>query len=144
MIRSFQRGLVVFNNLLIQFFFIHLCLEYLVQSFKWKFELGVWEMVFFPIQKDSKYSFNFLFDIFLEQYMFGQYTTVSIRGFGLSSSFYQSKSVSDFFYYTLSYYVPTGVIEDRVTKISSKCFNGKLRSSHESWLINSIFICSSP
>ena len=41
-------------------------------------------------------------------------------------------------------FVPIGVIEDRVTKINSKYFNEKLRPFHLSWLINSIFLCSSP
>ena len=32
----------------------------------------------------------------------------------------------DFYYYTFTYFVPIGVINDRVTKINSKYFNGKL------------------
>ena len=32
----------------------------------------------------------------------------------------------DLFYYTFTNFVPIGVIENRVTKINSKYFNGKL------------------
>ena len=48
------------------------------------------------------------------------------------------------FYYTYIYFAQIGVIEDRVTKINSKHFNGKLWPFLLSLLINSIFICSSP
>ena len=48
-----------------------------------------------------------------------------------------------FFYYALTCFVAAGVIEYRVSKINSNYFNRKLWPFHLSWLINSIFICSS-
>ena len=42
-----------------------LCLKYLLRPCKWRVELGVWEVVFFPVPEEIVYSFfNFLFDIF--------------------------------------------------------------------------------
>ena len=42
-----------------------LCLKYLVRPSKWSVELGVWEVVFFPVPEKIVYSFpNFPFDIF--------------------------------------------------------------------------------
>ena len=46
------------------------------------------------------------------------------------------------FHYTFTYFVTTEVTKDRVTEIKQKYFKGKLWSLHLSWLINSIFICS--
>ena len=59
----------------------------------------------------------------------------------------QSKSHSipymDFFFYNMTYFFPIEVIEDRVTEINSNCFNGTFWPFLLSWLISSIFICSS-
>ena len=42
-----------------------LCLKYIVRPFIWRAELGVWEVVLFPVPGKIVYSFfNFLFDIF--------------------------------------------------------------------------------
>ena len=42
-----------------------LCLKYLVCPSKWRVELGVWEVVSFPVPGEIVYSFfNFFFDIF--------------------------------------------------------------------------------
>ena len=44
---------------------MRLCLKYLDHPSKWRFELGVWEVVFFPVPDEIICSFfNFLFDIF--------------------------------------------------------------------------------
>ena len=40
-----------------------LCLEYLVQSSKWRVELGVWEVVFFPVPEEVVYPFLVYFGI---------------------------------------------------------------------------------
>ena len=75
-----------------------LCLKYLVQSSKWRFELGIWEVVFF----------------------------------GLRLFFYLSVPDMDFLlYYTFTYFVPFGVIKNRVTKVNFKYFNGNFA---EAWL----------
>ena len=72
--RSFQKALVGFNNLWIHFLFLYslivcLCLKYLVCPSKWRFELGVWEAVFFPVLEEIAYCFfNFLSDIFWPMY----------------------------------------------------------------------------
>ena len=34
-----------------------LCLKYLVQSSKWRVELGIWKVAFFPVQEEIVYSF---------------------------------------------------------------------------------------
>ena len=42
-----------------------ICLKYLVHPSTWKVELGVWEVVFFPVPGEIVNSFfNFLFGIF--------------------------------------------------------------------------------
>ena len=38
-----------------------LCLKYLVQSPKWRVELGVWEVVFFLVPEEIVYSFFGIF-----------------------------------------------------------------------------------
>ena len=53
-----------------------LCLKYLVQSFKWRVKLSVWEVVFFPVPKVIVFSFSVYY--FLD------------KGFGLQLSFYLS------------------------------------------------------
>ena len=64
-------------------------LKYLIESSKWRFELGIWEVV----------------------------------PFGSRSSCYLSVPDMDF-WLTFSYFVPYGVIENRVTKVNFKYFNG--------------------
>ena len=92
---------------------------------------------------------NHIFLQFPFWYMSDLCIAVRIRRFGLRLSFYLSQRVSfcsrcGFFYYTSSYFVPIEVIEDRVTKINAKSFNGILWPLYLFCLINSIFICSSP
>ena len=42
-----------------------MCLKYLVRPSKWRVELGVWEVVFFPVPEEIVYSFlNFFSNIF--------------------------------------------------------------------------------
>ena len=36
---------------------VSLCLKYLAQSSKWRVELGIWEVVFFPVPEKIVYSF---------------------------------------------------------------------------------------
>ena len=60
-----------------------LCLKYLVHSFQWTVELGVWEVVFFPVSVEIIYYFLLYFGIV----QIWLCTTVWIRGFGLRLSF---------------------------------------------------------
>ena len=101
--------------------------------------------IFFPFQRKSS---NFLYDIFWN----GIYLTY-IPQFGHENFVYDylftSQRVSlcliyRFFYYTLTLFVPIGVIKDRVAEINSKFFNGKLWPFRLCCLISSVFICSSP
>ena len=68
------------------------------------------------------------------------------KGIWITIIYDKSHSVPDMdlFYYIFTYFVPIRVIENRVTKIDSKLFNGRFSTFHLSWLINSIFICFSP
>ena len=69
-------------------------LKYLVFPSKWRVELTVWEVLFFPVREKIVYSFfNVLFDI-LEQYKFGLYITGWKRRFGFWLYFYLLKRVS--------------------------------------------------
>ena len=69
-------------------------LKYLVFPSKWRVELTVWEVLFFPVPEKIIYSFfNVLFDI-LEQYKFGLYITGWKRRFGFWLYFYLWKRVS--------------------------------------------------
>ena len=51
--------------------------KYLACPSKWRVELTVWDVLFFPVPEEIAYSFNFFFDI-LELYKFGLW--VSQRG----------------------------------------------------------------
>ena len=76
----------------------------------------------FPVPEEVACSFfNILFDIFWAKYKFGLCIKTWRRGFGcLRLSFYLSR----FFCYTIAYFVPFWVIENRVTKINFMYFNG--------------------
>ena len=136
--RSFQRTLVGFNNIWIHFIF---------REFNY---VSVSKIPSPPLQIKSWAGclggriFSFPFFQFLFWYIskFDLCTIVRIRGFGLQFSFYLFQIW--IFYYSFIYFDPTGVIEDRVTKINYRYFNRKLWLFHLSWLINSIFKCSSP
>ena len=84
---------------------------------------------------------NSLFDIFWTKYKFGLCIKTWRRGCGcLQLSFYLSKSLTLFqigiFCYTIAYFVPFCVIENRVTKINFRSFNGNCYySSSLGWLI---------
>ena len=92
--------------------------------FKWRVEIGVWEVVFFSYSKGNCiFFFQFPFWYISEQYKFDLCITAWRNGFGLQLSFYLSKRISlrcryGFFCYTFTYFVPFGVIENRVTKIA--------------------------
>ena len=108
-----------------------LCLKYLFCPSKWRVEPVVWVVVFFHVPGEIVYSFfNFHFNIFWNSINLAKVCiTAWRRGFGLRSSFNLSKRVSlcsryGFFCYSITYFVPFGVIENRVTKISFKYFNG--------------------
>ena len=92
--KSFHRALVGFNNLesilFIYSLIVGLCLKYKVCPYKWRVELSVWEIAFFPVPREVVYSFfNFLFDIF--------WNSINLtwrRRFGLRLPFYLPKRVS--------------------------------------------------
>ena len=101
-----------------------------------------WQVLFFSFQRMS-----YIFPVsFLDIFWNSIYLACIVdwlRGFGLRLYFYLSERASlvsdfDFFYYTFTHFAPVGVIKDRVTKISSKNFNGKLRSFHLFQLISCI------
>ena len=84
---------------------------------------------YFFLFKRKSYVF---FWYILEKYKFGLCTTVWLRGFGLNVTFLPLKeSLTLFqiwtFYYTYIYFVSIGVMENRVTKVNSKYFNGILQ-----------------
>ena len=95
-----------------------------------RIELGAWKFAFFSVTDEDVYSFKFLFDILSEQYIFDLCATVWIRGFDLQLSFYLLNRVSlcsryGFFSDTFTYFVPIGVIEDRITIFNSIYFHQK-------------------
>ena len=50
--------LITFESILfLESLIVSLCLKYLVQSSKWRVELGIWEVKFFPIPEEIAYSF---------------------------------------------------------------------------------------
>ena len=59
-------NLMTFESILFLYsLIVCLCLKYLVRPSKWKVELGVWEVAFFPVPEKIVYSFfNLPFDIF--------------------------------------------------------------------------------
>ena len=100
------------------------CLKYLVHSSKWRVELGVWEVIFFSRSRGNR--------VFLGGIFWNSTNLVYVQHFGWEGLVYdypflrESHSVPDmdFFCYTTTYFVPFGVIENRVTKVNSKYFNG--------------------
>ena len=106
--------------------------KYLVQSLKWRVELGVWEVVFFPVPEEIVYYFLVYFEIVQISSMYHSlnkrvWFTIILLSRKESLTLFQIW----FFYYTFTYFVPFGVIENRVTKVKSKYFNGKCA---EAWL----------
>ena len=108
--------------------------KYLACPSKWRVELTVWEVLFFPVPEEIAYSFfNFLFDI-LELYKFGlwvsQLGNKDLVSDYIFTSQRESHSVPDMsFLLTFNYFVPFGVIENRFTKINFKYFNGNCWAS---------------
>ena len=105
-----------------------LCLKYLVRPSKRRVELGVWEVVFFPVAEEIVSSFfNFLFDIFWNSVNLayasqpGEEDLVYDYLFTTQREFH---SDPDFFCYTFTDFAPFGIIENRVIKINFKYFNG--------------------
>ena len=89
--------LITFESILfLESLIVSLCLKYLVQSSKWRFELGILEVVFFLV-------YDCLFTCQFEMWIF---------------------------WYTFTYFVPFGVIGNRVTKVNFKYFNGNVA---ETW-----------
>ena len=89
---------------------------------------------FLFVLEEIVYSFRFLFDIFWNSVYL---TYVPLKE---SLTLFQIWII---FYYTFTYFVPIGLIGNRVTKIKSRYFNGKLWLFRVPWLFNSIFIYSS-
>ena len=73
------------------FFFLEfncVCLKYLVQSSKWRAELSIWEVIFFPVPQEV-----------VQLYIPFWCVIFWIRGFGLWLSFYLSVPDMDFLLY---------------------------------------------
>ena len=89
--RFFQRvlvrwDLITFESILVwESLIVSLCLKYLVQSSKWTVQLGIWEVVFFPVLEEIVYSF--LVYYFLDKRVW----------FSIISSFYLSVLDMEFF-----------------------------------------------
>ena len=125
--------------LVLESLIVSLCLKYLVNSSKWRVELGVWEVVFFPVRDEIEYSFLLNFGIV----QIWVCTTVWITGFWFTIIFSPLKDsltlytyVFFFFCYIqkhiqnrvkyiyLHLFCPIWSIENKVTKVTSKYFNG--------------------
>ena len=95
-----------------------LCLKNLVRPSKWRVELGVWEVAFFPFPDEIVCSFfNFLFDIFWNSTNLAYVTQLGEDD--LVCDYLKRVSacfVYGLFYCTFIYFVPFGLIENRVTK----------------------------
>ena len=87
-----------------------LCLKYLVQSSKWTVQLGIWEVVFFPVLEEIVYSF------------FAYYFLDKRVLFSIISSFYLSVLVMDFFAIP-SFILSHSELLRIVTKVDFKYFN---------------------
>ena len=102
--RFFQRVLILESLI------VSLCLKYLVQSSKWTVQLGIWEVVFFPVLEEIVYSF--LVYYFLDKRVW----------FSVISSSYLSVLDMDFFA------IPSLILSHSellriVTKVDFKYFN---------------------
>ena len=106
-----------------------LYLKYLVHLSKWRVELGVWEVIIFSCSRGNHI---FLLWSVLDMCRFSIWSTYHSLdrggGGGLVYDYpFQRESHSypdmDFFCYTVTYFVPFGVIENTVTKFNSKYFN---------------------
>ena len=120
-------------------------------SLKWRVWVSVREVVFFPVPEEAVCSFFIiLFDIFWAKYKFGLSIKTWRRRLGcLRLSIYLSKRVSlssrqGFFCYTIAYFVTFWVIENRVTNINFKYFNGNCDSCYSSCLGWSILFLYEP
>ena len=106
-----------------------LCLKYLVQSSKWRVELGVWEVVFLPVPEEILYSFLVYFRIVYTMYHSLDkrvwFTIIFLPLFTLFQIW--------IFYYAVTYVFSFGVVENRVTKANSKYFNVNC-AGPEAWL----------
>ena len=109
-----------------------LCLKYLVQSSKWRVELSVWKVVFFPVPEEIAYYFLVYFWIVQ---IWPIYHSLEKRVWYTIIFLPVKESLTLFqiwiFCYTFTYFVPFGVIKNRVTKVNSKYFK---RNCAEAWL----------
>ena len=149
--RSLQRALLGFSNLWIHFFrqFNWVSMSKIpsppLQMEGWASCLG--GRIFISFQRKS-YILSIFFLIYFEiVHIWLMYHSLDRRIWFMIIFLPLKESLTlfqlwAFFYFNFTYFVPIGVIEDRVAKINSKRFNGKLRQFHFSWLISSVFICS--
>ena len=127
---DFSRGhwwdLITFEStLFLESLTVSLCIKYLVQSSKWRAELGVWEVVFFHVPEEIIYSFLIHFGIVQ---IWPMYHSLDKRAWFAIIFLLFKESLTLFqiwiFYYTFTCFVPFEVTENRVTKVNSKLFNG--------------------
>ena len=100
---------------------VSLYLKYLVQSSKWRVELGVWEVVFFPVPEEIVYIFLVylrIVQIWSMHHSLDKRVWFTIIFLPLKESLTLFQIWA--FYYTFKYFVPFGVIENRVNKVNSK------------------------
>ena len=108
-----------------------LCLKYLVQSFKWRVELGLREAVFSPVPEEIVYSFLEYFGIVQ---IWPTYHSLDKRVWFTIIFLPLKESLTLFqiwIFYYFYYFFPFGVIENRITKVISIYFNG---NCVEAWL----------
>ena len=120
--REHRWDLITFGSILFwESLSVSLCLKYLVHSFKWRVEPGVWEIVF---SSCSRGNCIFFFGIF-----WFMYHSLDKRVW-LSITFLPLKQNLTLFQIWISFAIPSlflvwlGVIKNRVTKVKSKYFNG--------------------
>ena len=102
-------------------------IKFLVHLSKWRVEQGVCEVIsFFPVPEEIAYSFLVYFGIaqfWLMYHSLDRRVWFTIIFLPLKESLTMFQVWIGFVWYTFTYFVPFGVIENRVTKVNSKYLN---------------------
>ena len=104
------------------------CLKYPVRPSKWRIELSVWEVVYFPCSRGNcNILFNLIFDIFWNSINLAYVSQLREKDLVYDYLLTLKESLTMFqiwiFCYAFTYFVPIGFIENRITKTSFKYFN---------------------
>ena len=98
-----------------------ICLKYLVELSRWRVEVGFWEVIFSLVPEEIGYSFLVYFGI---GKIWPNYHSLNKR----ITFLFLKESLTVFqiliFCYTFFYLVPFEVIENKLTKVNAKYFNG--------------------